>query len=242
MGCGYFETDQGWRKKLCTDPNATFAGLVTLFTFFLAIFALLQVRISADTAKKQLRAHVGLVKWDLELSSTMDKSHQNGSGQIYENFLCATLQNFGPTLANDVVYIGYVFCTQFGCKLPDNFDFYIFKDTQTIADGRGFTSRFMLAPGQSEISKVPITDRGVLQAIEDAKRGQRAVYVWGRVYYRDIYGRPWRTRVCHAWEPWHPGGARFVPYETHNGEDQEELKNRPNKIFGLCLAQRQAAE
>ena len=97
---------------------------------------------------------------------------------------------------------------------------------QSLANTDYFISHFMLAPSQSEITKMPIAYDQALRAIDRARDKQERVFVWGHVYYRDIYGRSWRTKFCREWEPWHPYGERFVPYSEHNGEDNEKLEDQ----------------
>ena len=46
-------------------------------------------------------------------------------------------------------------------------------------------------------------------------------YTYGRIIYRDIYERWWRTTYCYS----HEGQNRFVPYGTYNKEDGD-YKNR----------------
>jgi hypothetical protein len=56
----------------------------------------------------------------------------------------------------------------------------------------------------------------------EARARKKQVYIFGRIYYRDIYQRPWRTKFCYSWEPRHPSGERFVAYEEYNDEDQDD--------------------
>ncbi|HWY63489.1 MAG TPA: hypothetical protein VNW15_16440 [Rhizomicrobium sp.] len=177
-----------------------------------------QVLISRDTAKKQLRAYVGIKKLSFEISNT----HKNTAvvNGIFQHFMVAEVQNFGSTPAKEVKYIGYISRTDFGIELPDDFNFDGPNDAVTASQSGSFISTFLLFPGQSEISKAAITDIAALNDLIAAKARQKSVYFWGRIYYRDIYGRSWRTKFCQVWEPWHPGGERFVPYYKHNEEDR----------------------
>jgi len=222
-------TEEGWWHKLLTDPNATLSGALVIFTSLLAVFAFWQMWVVRDTARKQLRAHVGLVEWKFEISDDIANQKpavSENEAKIYCDFLCATVKNFGATAATNVLYIGGMAWTAFGGKISKDDPCLNHRDKNVI-DGSGyFVSRFMLSPGQQETGKTPINDQEAIDAIKNARLKKATIYVHGRVYYRDIYGRAWRTKFCHVWEPWHPPGPRFVPYEIHNGEDQERFEDQ----------------
>jgi hypothetical protein len=191
------------------------------------------VDLASATAKHQLRAYVGVKRWQIESAAPVepDGKHDTGevvsTGAVFTDFLAVTMQNFGSTPATDVTFIGGVISINaFGKSLPPDFDFYKSNDLKASRPPNYFTSHFSLYPGETEISKVPITDSAALQNIKDARLQKASIFVWGRIYYRDIYERHWRTKACHAWEPWHSHGERFVPYSDHNGEDQVQIEQQ----------------
>jgi len=121
-------------------------------------------------------------------------------GQVFNDFLTIKVKNFGQTPAYDVIVFGYVTSIpHFSSMLPD--DFFTNVPRDVIQTG----------------SKHVVYD---VRPLKQARAKQASIYVWGHIYYRDIYNRPWRTLFCYIWEPWHPPGARFVPYEKYNSEDQ----------------------
>ncbi len=208
-------------------------GVLGAGSLLLFVAGLIQIRISSDTAKKQLRAYVGLVKWKIELSphqmhTAGNNAIEKSSAPIYENFVCATVKNFGPTPARDVVFVGGIISCNFGQRIPSE-AFSSHNDMQAIIDAKAFVSHFTLFPSQEETTKMAILDPVAITAIKNVKKRKAAIFIWGRFYYRDIYSRPWRTKVCHTWEPWHPFGERFVPYEEHNGEDTKSLEDQAGK-------------
>jgi hypothetical protein len=176
---------------------------------------------SEDTVRRQLRAYIGVEADDFafQIPSEHDPDYEPidiataKPGLIFSDFLNVTIRNFGQTPAHDVTVFAYtIYTTPFGSTPPNDW-FETIDDTR----GRSILSRFVLQPQQSAVSKH--FQLNVLP-LRQARLRQTSVYVWGHIYYRDIYNRPWRTLFCYAWEPWHVSGQRFVPYEHHNGEDQ----------------------
>jgi hypothetical protein len=212
--------------------NAISTGFIAVFTILLAfgtvaLFCATRNLVSGaeDTAQRQLRAYVGVGADDLGFD-TPGENNPNYvpipanpvAGQVFDDFLTIKVKNFGQTPAYDVIVFGHMAVMPPFAMLPDDF-FTRQAPFDALPSGpvRTFVSRFVLQPQQMAISKHVVNDVRPLIA---ARQRQASVYVWGRIYYRDIYGRPWRTLFCYAWEPWHPPGERFVPYETYNGEDQ----------------------
>jgi hypothetical protein len=195
-------------------------GFIT-FLLFMATVAL--VLVARETAKRQLRAYVGLGADDfsLELPGETDPHYapidlSNPNPQIFNDFLVIKVKNFGQTPASNVVVFGSVSVTQGAFLLPEKFFDTILPD-RVDPNNRTFTSKFVLQPQQSATSKHAMMD---VRQIIPARQRHATVFVWGHIYYRDIYERSWRTMFCYVWEPWHTHGARFVPYDKHNGEDQ----------------------
>jgi hypothetical protein len=141
-------------------------------------------------------------------------------GLIHKDFIVVTIKNFGQTPAKDTTVFAYFTDTKFPERLPDDFFEHNDVDVVSAAHVRPTLARFLLQRGQAEISKSVIQD---IRPLRLAKPRERYIYVFGRIYYRDIYDKNWRTKFCYVWEPWHPSGPRFVPYEAYNDEDQNEL-------------------
>lgn len=81
-------------------------------------------------------------------------------------------------------------------------------------------TRGILNRDQAESRKTALRD---ISFMAGSKRAEKQIYAFGRIYYRDTYGRPWRTKFCFQWEPWHPFGPRWVTYRYYNDEDQAEF-------------------
>jgi hypothetical protein len=210
-------------------------------TVVLALIALLQltafvvqaihlgqtVRAMNDTAQRQLRAYVGVggENFRLDLPGEKDSHYtpvnlNDPNPQIFNDFVVLTVKNFGQTPAFDVVVFCHAVATE-GASLLEA-DFFQKMQPDRIDPNSGvFTSRFTLQPQQSAESKSAILDVRLFSA---ARKRKKTIYLWGHIYYRDIYQRPWRTRYCYVWEPWHPPGARFVPYIRYNDEDQTKFE------------------
>jgi hypothetical protein len=220
------------------NAEATIAAF-TIVLAFSTIFLWGATRDLVDGAEKaerrQLRAYVGVEKLEFECPdlngkcSEVEPADLTIPGLIHKNFLVVKVRNFGQTPARDVTVYAYSVFADFPARLPD--DYFLKNDTDQIsmAEVRPTLARFLLHKDQSEISKHILQDLSLLkQALQ--KPPKKQTYVFGRIYYRDIYDRSWRTKFCYSWEPWHPLGARFVAYEEYNGEDQKELDEWPRRV------------
>ncbi|MGA7789435.1 MAG: hypothetical protein WCA56_14870, partial [Xanthobacteraceae bacterium] len=241
-------------KNNCVSPGAVFkVGLNELWTFthdhheeviavgtaFIAIFTivlgLFTVSVAAATnklvegaeraEKRELRAYVGVEKLAFECPGIKDHHYKPTDlitpGLIHKNYIVVTVRNFGQTPAYDVTVYAYFVPAKFAERLPDEFFEKNDEDIISMAETRPTLARFLLHKDQSEISKSALTD---ITPLKDAVAKKTQIYVFGRIYYRDIYDRPWRTKFCYSWEPTHSSGERFVAYETYNDEDQKELQ------------------
>lgn len=232
---------QQWRTAEATEEASALADrqfywnvaqavgtlLATIFTALAALAAAAAVQTSRrtiehmeDTSKRELRAYVGLEKIDFEILSKRNGYVPIAIGApsiLFKDFISVTIKNFGATPAYDVVVLCGGLSTAFLGRAPvgHNFDRAIHENR---APGN-FLTRMLLSPAQPEVIKCPLYN--ALPFWQSQQR-ERSMFVYGRIYYRDAYGNPWSTKFCFVWEPWHPGGARFVPYEEFNGEDQAE--------------------
>lgn len=218
--------------KTIYDPLALLTGALAIATFLLVLVVLGQLRDARETAKRQLRAYVGIEDFSFDCpdlkSKIVGKRGNNDdeipvAGKIHKNFLVVTVRNFGATPACDVTVFSYVVATDFPNRLPDDFFEKNDVDNISMADVRITLARFMLHKDQIEDSKHVIEN---ITTVREAMKNPplKQLFLFGRIYYRDIYDRPWRTKFCFSWEPWHPPGPRFVAYEEYNGEDQKELE------------------
>lgn len=204
---------------------AIFTVVLGLFTVSLAGATDKLVRGAERTERRQLRAYVGLDKLEFESAGLKDKNYMPADlttpGLVHKDFIAVKVRNYGQTPAYGVTIYAYLVATDFPARLPDEFFSLNDVDIISMADIRPTLARFLLHQNQRELSKTPLTDITVLK---EAVAKKKQVYVYGRIYYRDIYDRPWRTKFCYSWEPWHPTSPRFVAYEEYNGEDQKELE------------------
>ena len=176
--------------------------------------------------RRQLRAYVGIEDISFEVMSKADPDYQPAdlasSGYVRRDFIVTKTRNFGLTPAYRVTVFAYLVDTEFPNRLAA--DYFAQNDQDVFPTGkiRAAVTRALVQRGQSEIIKSALRD---IRVIQQARDKERQIFIYGRVYYYDAYDRPWRTRFCYAWEPWHPAGERFVPYEYHNDEDQKRLLN-----------------
>jgi hypothetical protein len=179
------------------------------------------------TEQRSLRAYVGVDALafdtpDINNAAYVPDADPLPPGFTFRNFLSVTVKNFGETPAKDVCVFAYYANTEYPTRLPDDFFDHDANNTDIVsaAATRSTLARYLLQRGQSEVSKSRLQ---TILPLREAIADRRNIYVFGRVYYRDAYNRPWRTKFCFQWEPNFHSGPRFVPYETYNDEDQNEL-------------------
>ena len=172
------------------------------------------------TERRQLRAYAGVDKITFEITSNRGNYSPVDllkPGTIYPDFMCIHVKNFGQTPAYDVFLRGAIAQVGHLGKLPPDFNF----DEYLVAPfpSGNILTHALLSRDQIDQIKVPIPDA---RLIWNAQRQLDGVIIFGRIYYMDAFKQRWSTKFCYAWEPWHPPGERFVPYENFNGEDQAE--------------------
>jgi hypothetical protein len=217
------KTTLEWRTLLLTAITAIVLVL-QLFVFGWQARRLHQtIETMQGTERRSLRAYVGMDKLGFEVphENTVNFAIDlDTPGVIHDDFITVKVRNFGATPASDVCVFVYAVTTGPGQRLDETF--FPNNDGDRVPTGavRIWLTRFTLHPNQIEIVKAIFHPH----VVRDARAGRANLYFYGRIYYRDIYGRPWRTRFCYVWEPstaFH--GQRFVAYEQYNGEDQIEL-------------------
>ena len=172
-----------------------------------------------DTARRQLGANVALNGLNFRLAS------RSSGYKDFSNFIVVNAKNFGLTNATSVVVVCYISITEGNSILPENYRFADGRDLKTLSETGGFISVFDLAPAQDHDSFVPINSERHIDLINKARTKETSVYVFGRLYFTDIYGSEWRTKFCRRWEPWF-APPRFVPYSQYYGQDHERLKDQ----------------
>jgi hypothetical protein len=182
-----------------------------------------------STERRQLRAYVGIEKLAIECPSANNTEYRGKRdakiarttpGFIHKDFVVTTIRNFGQTPAHDVVVYTNWAWTRYPNRLPPNFFVHNDRDVVSSAPIRPTIARYMLEKDKEAVSKSVIFD---VRPFKAAMKRRFYLYIFGQIYYRDVFDRWWRTRFCEVWEPWHPGSERFVPYEEYSGEDQKRL-------------------
>ncbi|MFZ1905197.1 MAG: hypothetical protein WAU56_07380 [Steroidobacteraceae bacterium] len=180
------------------------------------------VDVADDTSKRQLRAYVGVERFDVELPNLTAPKYQPlpaAPGIVFSDFMRAEIKNYGQTPATDVsVHMNFQPVPDFGADLPADFgypDYEAFQGTSVEV----FASRQIVEPGKSIETRTVLRDISALRA---AHAGKARVFFYGHIDYTDIYNRRWRKDYCYSYEWWRPEGDRFVPYKAHNEEHQLE--------------------
>lgn len=178
--------------------------------------------VADDTSKRQLRAYVGLARFEIEVPNLTVANYQPSpsplpAGVVFADFMRAEVKNYGQTPATDVsVHMNFVFIPTFAQDLPDNFGY---PDYEAVTGaGVGIVaSRQIIEPGKSIEPRTALPD---ISALRDAPARKTSVFFYGHIDYTDIYDRRWRKSYCYSYEWWRPAGDRFVAYKAHNEEHQ----------------------
>jgi hypothetical protein len=197
---------------------AIFTAVLTIATILLWLETKRAINDSRKSSERQLRAYVGVDKISFEIRSRKEgyKPLIPGAGDnIYTDFICVEVKNFGQTPAREVSVYAWEISVDFFSRLETGFDF----DSRMPVVRSNIVAHAYISKGQSAIITVPIIDS---RFYWDAREKKKSTYIYGRIFYIDAYDRSWSTKFCYIWEPFHPGGERFVPYEEFNGEDERE--------------------
>jgi hypothetical protein len=155
-----------------TRNLATFTWYLVAVTFLLALFGFWQVMVSRDTARRQLRAYIGIA--DNRISKV-------AADQTPEIDL--VIKNFGETPARAVQF-----------WVEDIFESYPLINKLPIFDFR--LAKFVLFPSDSYNltweSSTPLTTTDM----NGIQNGQRSLYVHGHVRYEDAFHRIRNTWFC----------------------------------------------
>lgn len=175
-------------------------------------------RAMIETERRQLRAYIGVEGFQF---AVINRDNPTAPHYLDFNHLAVKVRNFGSTPADDVVVYATV------SEMP-------FR--QTLAPGSDFDRLMWLGSGHNPITRAYLhrdQTHEFFIGLRDVAPFWRALEkgasltIYGRIYYRDIYKRPWSTKFCAVWEPWHHPGPRFVTQGEFNGEDQQAEPERP---------------
>lgn len=177
------------------------------------------VSVAQESSRRELRAYVGVDEISFEVKSRprgYEPINLAQPGVVYLDFVTVSVKNFGHTPATGVCCFVGIATVPFLQRLPDNYDF---EGPLTPNTDLNITTRHFLQAGQIEKIKCGLGD---VRALWGARKKQRSIFLFGRIYYIDAFENSHSTKFCHTWEPWHPHGERFVPTDRFNGEDSRQ--------------------
>ncbi len=211
-----------WKAADAAADSAWWAwasGLVGIAsTCFVLIALYLAYRsngIARDTAKRQLRAYVGVSGIKFEIASVeagYSPLDFGTPGLIYPDFITINVKNFGQTPATGVSCRIQLCSVPMLGRPPTEFP----NEKSFLPRGENIETRHYLHMGETEPIKCGLPDVRWYWA---AQRKQLSICVAGRIFYTDAFNEPHSTKFAFTWEPWHPHGERFVPIDRYNGED-----------------------
>ncbi len=167
---------RSWANVL-KDPPSMFTGVLAFLTFLLVCSGLWQLWIVRDTEKRQLRAYVFPEKFTLvnAIGPGLPKlrGEFKNSGQT---------PAFGVTGCSDFIWGPY----------PPTRDFTLIDNPQTESEGS-------VGPGIAITVDLPLDSPIAKEDREALRLGKLAIYFYGWISYRDIFGNQHKTnfRVCY---------------------------------------------
>jgi hypothetical protein len=159
-------------------------------------------RVTQDTEKRQLRAHVTIFEFMV-----------TGGFAVNQQIIWrAKMRNFGPTPAYHVGVKGFI---EVAARSPVRA--YLIKDyrAQTLE------TSYTVYPGRDEEiypSDVHILDE---EALKKFQAGQVVYLYYGTVYYADIFGDKWATDYCFALDYAAITNQKWFACTNHHGADHE---------------------
>lgn len=171
------------------------------------------IALSGDTAKRQLRAYLGVVSIGIG---------EPGSAQAKPT-LVMNLKNFGQTPARDVEI--HLSIWRMPKKeedrftpLPAGFIYPRITPSETALNETVF-SRDYFDPGQDKTTQTIIPDDTPILNPQFIR--VVTVYVYGEIIYTDTYNKTHVREFCYAYFPSNPPAGRFLSTEAHNREREE---------------------
>ena len=183
------------------------------------IIANVSTAIAQDTAKRELRAYVGIDALEVESSNLTSQNYVPTTiqaGTRATDLLLVTMKNSGQTPAQKVrVWAGWR-SVRYGTFLAQGHDFQADIDGSMaqVANQRLLVaSERSLFPQQYYTTQVLIAD---LTPFRQAVQSAANLYVFGRIDYEDIFGEARMTKFCFIYEPWRPADNQFAPNHEFN--------------------------
>lgn len=171
----------------------------------------------AQASERELRAYVGIqdIWFDTKTEEANYRPVEQKPGVIRQDFLRIRAKNFGETPARNVtVRMWMPHFDAFMLPQKGTFDF---EEGLNRAGEGELVVRALLQRGQDYVFVFPLK---AMEQIYAARKKQITALVVGRIFYEDVFDRPWSTKFCFIWEPWEPRGDDLSYYEEFNDEDQ----------------------
>jgi hypothetical protein len=226
------QSSNEWLNLRLTIASIAISAVLTVITGLLALFTWKLwtetgrlVSGAEDTAKRQLRAYVGVDEISFNLPHILIPGWKAPDplppdGYVFEDFILITVRNFGATPAYELrVMANWQPIKPFGAVVSPDFVF-----TDHAGPLRPSASQ-VLDRDQTFPATIKVKD---LTGFQAAQNRIESLYVYGYVAYTDVYGRRWHRHFCYVWEPWRNEGHRFTPHtenndETYEGERQPKM-------------------
>jgi hypothetical protein len=173
----------GWSH----DPVTVFTAIMAFFTFVIALAAVWQSAIARATARRQLRAYLFIESAGImnvaDPLVPVPEGQQPPQGAIRWRdsgpITLLTVKNSGQTPAFDVIHFG-------------NIHFQAYPLTKPLpsfpAPDQNMT-KFMIGPGGISTKNLVMPNLLTPEQVADLRASRAAIYVYGRIEYRDAFGR-----------------------------------------------------
>ena len=205
------------RWQMVFSGIGTFLVFAALILSTIATFAAVKaVQVTRDIGQRQLRAYLSLIKIEVEapdILTDVKKTAFAGQADKERNFVWLNIQNSGETPAHDVHAFLCYLVTPFSHR-PSQDHVFIVDERELRPDGRKVTiAKQTIAPDMAFKRQMTISN---IETFREAHAKEISLYFYGRIKYKDIYGRDRWTNFCHLYEPWRSADQKFTPHDRHN--------------------------
>lgn len=188
---------EDWVDRLRTDPVATFTMLLFVATVLLWWATRRLVKGAEDTAERELRAY--LFTDSAKIASP--PSNQGGS-------ITLVLKNFGLTPV-------YNYTLSWGVRVVSAIPGGVAPDVPEVTPSDQL--RGPLPPGATHSLRPPLpvlTD----DELGELASGKKLLYAYGKIVYKDAFGKRRFTKFCYAWGGIYGSGVGHLAFADKGNE------------------------
>lgn len=154
-------------RRMPNDPPSYSTWIMAFATFILAVFAGIQLLISRNSARRELRAYVFVEEVTIK----------NSIDPVKKPSITMSIKNYGQTPASNMIAVGTLAVHEYPL---------VSKLLQGPA-GKGPISRFSIASNGSVYQEISLNRTLKPEEVEGLQGGNMAIYLFGNISYADVF-------------------------------------------------------